>query len=162
MTYVSDPRHIFALGMNMLRKLGRCPRPLNRRAHARRATAAVEFAIVAPIFLLFIMGIVEMGRVMMVQNVLISAARDGARAAIISGATADDVKQEAVDYANVCGIAGATATVQPADLNDATADTPITVTVSVTFDDVSWLPVPQFLANQLLSGQTTMRYESID
>lgn len=133
-----------------------------RKARARRGTATVEFAIVAPLFLLFLMGIVEMGRVMMVQNVLIAAAREGARAAIISGASADDVIDKAEEYASICGINSAVATVEPANLSTATTEDPITVSVSVVFDDVSWLPVPQFLASQSLTGRTTMRLESIE
>jgi Flp pilus assembly protein TadG len=138
------------------------PTQRSTRSAKRRGTSAVEFALVAPVFLLFLMGIIEFGRVMMVQNVLITSAREGARAAIISGATADSVKQKAENYASISGVPGATATVEPADLSDATTETPITVTVSVNFDDVSWLPAPWFLENQNLSGQTTMRLEGID
>jgi Flp pilus assembly protein TadG len=134
----------------------------SKRSAARRGTSAVEFALVAPVFLLFLMGIIEFGRVMMVQNVLITSAREGARAAIISGATADSVKDKAEDYASLSGVPGATASVDPSDLSTATTETPITVTVSVNFDDVSWIPAPWFLADQLLSGQTTMRLEGID
>ena len=139
-------------------------RRLNRaRANpSRRGTSTVEFALVAPVFLLFLMGIIEFGRVMMVQNVLITAAREGARAAIISGATADSVIDKATSYASTCGFAGATATVDPADLSDATTEDPITVTVSVNFNDVSWLPAPWFLNNQTLAGSTSMRLEGLD
>lgn len=133
-----------------------------RAGAARRGTSTVEFALVAPVFLLFLMGILEFGRVMMVQNVLITAAREGARAAIISGATADSVEEKANDYAATCGVSGTTTTVDPADLSDATTETPITVTVSVNFNDVSWLPAPWFLDNQTLAGSTSMRLEGLE
>lgn len=116
----------------------------------------------APVFLLFLVGIMEFGRVMMVQNVLITAAREGARAAIIRGATADSVKQKATSYAAICGVAGTSASVEPTDLSKATTSTPVKVTVSVNFDKVSWIPSPWFLKNQTLAGSTTMRLEGID
>ncbi len=142
--------------------------PWNRKTVRRRSkfvrfgTAAVEFALVAPIFFLFLMGIIEFGRVMMVQNVLITAAREGARAAIISGATAAAVKQKATTYANAAGVSNTTATVVPAILSTATTATPIKVTVSVSFNDVSFLPAPWFLKNKTISGSTSMRLEGMD
>jgi Flp pilus assembly protein TadG len=51
----------------------------------------VEFAIVLPIFILAIIGIIEFGRAVMVQQILVNAAREGARRAIIPGATNDEV-----------------------------------------------------------------------
>ena len=77
---------------------------VKRRKLARRGTSAVEFALVAPIFFLFLMGTIEFGRVMMVQNVLINAAREGCRAAIIQGATASSVQTKATNYATTAGV----------------------------------------------------------
>ena len=45
--------------------------------------AAVEFAIVAPIFFMLVIGIIEVGRAIMVQQVLINASRVGARRAVM-------------------------------------------------------------------------------
>ncbi len=50
-------------------------RVLNCRRSARRGSAAVEFAFVAPIFFAFIIGIVDFGRMMMVQEIMTNAAR---------------------------------------------------------------------------------------
>jgi Flp pilus assembly protein TadG len=57
----------------------------------RRGVAMVEFAIVLPIFLLAIIGIIEFGRVVMVQQMLVNAAREGARRAVTPGATNSQV-----------------------------------------------------------------------
>src|SRR5690606_32800631 len=48
----------------------------------RRGASAVEFALVAPIFVLFVFGMVEYGRMVMVQQVLTNASREGARRAV--------------------------------------------------------------------------------
>jgi Flp pilus assembly protein TadG len=56
----------------------RC-RPLGPAEGVRRGAVAVEFACVAPVLLIVIVGLLEMSRVYSVQNVLETAAREGAR-----------------------------------------------------------------------------------
>jgi Flp pilus assembly protein TadG len=51
----------------------------------------LEFAIVLPVFLLMIIGMIEFGRAVMIHQILVNAAREGARAAVIPGATNADV-----------------------------------------------------------------------
>ena len=51
----------------------------------------MEFAVVAPIFFLLILGMVEFGRMMMVQQVLTNASREGARIAVLDNTTTADV-----------------------------------------------------------------------
>lgn len=50
-----------------------------RRWRGEGAAAAVEFALVAPLLLLLIVGIVELGRVYHAQVTVTAAAREGAR-----------------------------------------------------------------------------------
>jgi Flp pilus assembly protein TadG len=45
----------------------------------RKGVAAVEFAIVLPLFVIMFLGMVELGRGLMVQQVITNAAREGAR-----------------------------------------------------------------------------------
>ena len=42
---------------------------------ARRGVAAVEFAVVAPVFFLLVAGVIEFGRAMMVESILANAAQ---------------------------------------------------------------------------------------
>jgi hypothetical protein len=60
---------------------------------ARRGAVAAEMAIVLPIFILAFIGILEFGRAIMLQQILVNAAREGARRAIVPGATTDEVKK---------------------------------------------------------------------
>ena len=53
-----------------------------------RGQSVIEFALVLPLLLLVLFGITEFGRCWMTQNILTSAAREGARLAIV---TAPDV-----------------------------------------------------------------------
>src|SRR5206468_2029837 len=70
----------------------RTPAPAAAPARRKRgAAAAVEFALVAPVLLLFVLGIIEFGRLMMVEQILTNAAREGARRAVMANATQSDV-----------------------------------------------------------------------
>jgi len=67
-----------------------CDQPLRQRTPAaarRKAASAVEFALVSPVFFLLLAGIIEFGQAFRVQHSLSTAARQGARAAIVEGAT---------------------------------------------------------------------------
>jgi Flp pilus assembly protein TadG len=50
-----------------------------RRAGSERGAAAVEFALVLPILIMLLLGIVEFGRIFNVQVSVTNAAREGAR-----------------------------------------------------------------------------------
>ena len=69
--------------------------------HAVRTTrlgsAAVEFAVIAPLFFLLLADIIEFGTAFRVQHCLSSAARQGARAAIIEGSTSSQITQKVRD-----------------------------------------------------------------
>ncbi|WP_210480637.1 TadE/TadG family type IV pilus assembly protein [Naasia sp. SYSU D00948] len=52
---------------------------LRRRAADDRGAAAIEFALVLPLLLLLILGILEFGRIYNIQISLSNAAREGAR-----------------------------------------------------------------------------------
>lgn len=60
---------------------------LNTFRRDRKGATAVEFAIVAPLIFLSVLGTFETGRALYVRNHLSEAIATGARQAIISGAT---------------------------------------------------------------------------
>lgn len=53
------------------------------RVRARRGQSLVEFALVAPVFLLMLFGLVDMGRLVHANSALSQAAREGARVAAV-------------------------------------------------------------------------------
>ena len=55
----------------------------------------VEFAIIAPVFFVFVLGLVELGRGLMVQHLLTNAARQGCRLGVIEGKTYTDIQNAA-------------------------------------------------------------------
>ena len=72
--------------------LGICP----RKREARRGTTVVETALVLPVFLLFVLGLIELGHAMMVSNVLRSACRQAARIGSTEGNTTAEVRSRAL------------------------------------------------------------------
>src|SRR5688572_19641791 len=121
----------------------------------RRGAAAVEFAVVAPVLFLMVFGMIEYGRAVMVQQVMVNAAREGARSGVLDGATATDVEDRVVDYLVGGGISSASTdhvTIDPADPASAGFGDPVTVTVTIPFNQVSWLGTPMYLNNRSLTA----------
>jgi Flp pilus assembly protein TadG len=128
----------------------------------RRGAAAVEFAFVAPVFFLFVFGMIEFGRMVMVQQVLTNASREGAREGILDGSTTADVTDAVTTYLTNSSISGASVAVTPSPPSSAGYGQPVTVTVTVPFDQVSWLPSPMFIGGRALTASTVMRRESAE
>ena len=130
------------------------------RPHGRHGVAAVEFAIIAPVFVIMILGIIEFGRAIMVQQILTNASREGARRAIVEKATASEVKAVVNDYLAATSISsGVTVEVSPAPGPTVGFGDPITVAVTVPYNDVSWLGTPWILGGSQLSARSVMRAE---
>jgi Flp pilus assembly protein TadG len=134
-----------------------------RRSSARprikkHGVAAVEFAIVAPVFFMLILGIIEIGRAMMVQQVLVNASRVGARQAALMSSTQSGVQSAVTDYANGVGIHGVTVSITP-DPATVAAGQSVTVGASIDFASVSWLRTPWIMGGRSLSATSTMRKE---
>jgi Flp pilus assembly protein TadG len=137
---------------------------IRRNQAVRRGVAIIEFALVAPIFFITVLGLVEIGRACMVTQLLTEAARRGCRAGVIEGTSSSSIQQAASDFLTGVGINGETADVY---VNDAPAGnsnvqgmpayTEITVVVSVPISNVTWTPLR--FVNNGLSGQYTMRRE---
>ncbi len=129
----------------------------------RRGTAVVEFAVVAPVFFLLVFGMIEYGRMVMVQQIITNASREGARQAVLDGATSSSVDTAVTSYLTGASISGADVVTNPADPSSAGYGASVTVTVSVPFSAVSWLPSPMFPMNQskTLSAVSVMRRETV-
>ena len=129
------------------------------RTGARRGAAVVEFAVVVPILIVLVFGMIEFGRLMMVEQILTNAARVGAREGSLPGTGTSDVTTAVNNYMTNSGLSGQTTTVSP-DPSTANPGDAITVTVSIPFNNVSWLPVPMWLGGKTLSASVVMAKES--
>lgn len=130
----------------------------------RSGVTAVEMALVAPLFFLLILGLVEFTRMGMVQQALTDAARAGCRKAVLAGTITTVGAESLVRQHLQTTIASANDTSQcrvdftPSTLEGLPSGTTITTSVEVNYSDVSWL-VPGFLKTTVLRGQSTMKRE---
>jgi len=158
------------------------------RTHSRRrGTTVVETAIVLPVFLLFVLGIIEFGHAQMVKNVLRSACRVGARLGSTEGNTSADVearvRQElgsAIDSDLVAvfvkdasvydeggdapSSGGALEALPNVELGDAEPRQLFLVRARVNYNDVAVLPISipylgNYLGDLVLEGQAFSRHE---
>lgn len=60
---------------------------MSRDGKGDRGSAAVEFVLVAPLILLILLAVVQLGLALHVRTTLTSAAAEGARAAALAGAS---------------------------------------------------------------------------
>lgn len=106
-------------------------RSLRRLRRDDRGQSLVEFALVAPILLILILGIVDFARAWNVYQVLTDAGREGARNAAVDNGASDAVIQNIViNAANRAGIQLSTSNVVVAQ--GTTSGDQATVTVSYT------------------------------
>jgi Flp pilus assembly protein TadG len=133
---------------------------MRRWGRTRRGAAVVEFAVVSPVLILLLLGMIEYGRMIMVQQSLATAARVGARSAIVEETSASTAKNVVESFLAGVGVTGTNITVSPSEISSLAHGKPITVAVSVPFSEVSWLPHPFFLKNTILSSTATMRRET--
>jgi Flp pilus assembly protein TadG len=98
-----------------------------RFVNGERGQSLVEFALVLPIFIIMLFGIIEFGRLWETVNVVTSAAREGARVAAVTLPDPAQVNSAAQNVLQAGNIAGATVTVAGPNANSE-------VTVTVTFN----------------------------
>ena len=129
---------------------------------ARRAASLIEFSLVAPVFILLVMGIIELGRVLMVQHLMTNAARQACRVGVIGGTPTQTISSTALQALTSQGVTSSQATVQvndgSADASTAKSGDEITVIVSAPMSNISWLPFPAY-SSGTLTGRYTLRRE---
>ena len=133
-----------------------------RREPRRRGATVVEMAFIAPVFLTLVLGIIESSRLGMVCQLLTTAAREGCRVAVINGMTETDVQNGINTALNSSGISVGTVTPtcpSPYTWDSAPGGTPITVSLSVPYANVSWFPTPFFFKSAIISVSATMSSE---
>lgn len=128
-----------------------------------RGQALVEFALVLPILLILVVGIIEFGRAWNMHQIITDAAREGARKAAIAD---ESVTQTQVENTVRTALAGgridpSTATITTNGWGAATGD-PATITVSVPYRFTFFGPIIEWStgeSNITLKTAFTMRNE---
>ena len=137
---------------NMLTKMS-----ARRQGTRARGAAVVEFAVVLPLLLTILFGIIEYGWVFMVRQTLQTAAREGCRLAVLQTTT--------TPYSNVTDrvaqvMAPTGLTTYSVTMTHATVANPIeTVEVTIPYDDVSLMGGFFGTHSYDLGGTCSMRKE---
>src|SRR5438477_7541173 len=137
--YISSPTESTSRFSTQMIKAHAPDRPHNGKGvHAtrkrRKGGTLVEFAVVIPIFLVFVLGLIEVGRAFMASHVLTNAARVGCRQGVLTSQSTTTITSTVSTFLQNQGITGTTITVKVngvvADASSASSNDDITVTVS--------------------------------
>ena len=104
---------------------------------------------------------IEVGRAIMIQQIITNASREGARRAVLDGATNTEVTTFVNTYLTNATLPSATVTFPQGNPQDAGFGEPVEVEVSIPFNQVSWVPAPMYLGGKNLSASTVMRRETV-
>lgn len=127
-----------------------------KRSTNRAGAAAVEFAIVAPIFFTLVIASLEFGRLNVIRHTADQAAYEAARHAMVPGATAAEAKSKADSMLRIAGARGAAVTINPATLTPDVKE--ITVTVDVPMNQNGWI-TPRFTQSTTIRAVSRLRTE---
>ena len=139
----------------------RLPTAEARRRGRRRGAAALEFALVAPLFFIIVFTMFEFGRYMMVQQIITDTAREGARRALLEGADPDAVEDFVLNMLEANTIDGTKTQVQvtPSDFGPLWLGDEINVKVRVNYNEMSWISHIWFYGDPWMEANCTMSVE---
>jgi Flp pilus assembly protein TadG len=117
--------------------------------HRERGAAAVEMALILPLLILLVGGIVDLGRLFWVEVQITNAAREGARAGVVQG--------DVVARANAAGsTAAGWQTPTFTGSCTTTPDGDVTVQTSASFDFIFLNIIPGVPSSKTLTASATM------
>ena len=128
-------------------------------ARSRPAAAAVEFAVIAPILMVLMLGMVEVTRAIQVKTYLTDAARSGGRLAIQPGNRTQDVTANINTILNNNGLNSAYATITvlvnntDLDVSRAQKYDQISVKIALPISKVNWV-TPLFFSSTAVESET--------
>jgi Flp pilus assembly protein TadG len=119
-----------------------------------KGQSIVEFALVVPVLLLIVMGVIEFGNLLMNVNVLTGAAREGVRVAAVTNPDVDQVTSTVSNYLTSANIHGATITTAGPNANNE-----VVVTVQMTYTVITMGLIPGIPTSFNLIRSASMRWE---
>ena len=129
---------------------------LRKDRRLRRGATAVEFALTAPVFFVFLLAAFEFGWMNVIRHTADNAAYEAARTAMVPGATAAEARTKANRILRIVGTRGATVTVTPDPLTTETDE--VTVDIQIPMRRNA-LVVPKFTRRTNINASATLRTE---
>lgn len=127
-----------------------------KHCKSRRGATAVEFAISAPVFIVFLLASFEFGWLNVVRHTADNAAYEAARMAIVPGATVAEARAKAETLLRVVGTRGATVNITPNPLTVASDEVNVTIQIPM---NQNGLIVPRFTSKSVIEASSTLRTE---
>lgn len=133
---------------------------INKLGKKRRwAGATVEMAVVTPLLLTMLFGIIEYGWAFTVRQALVTAAREGARTAALPGSTDTDIQNRVSQYLQPLGLHTYHVQLTHAQPPTTTAEV---VHITIPYGDVTLLGSYFGSTNYNLGATCSMRKEGLD
>jgi len=141
-------------------------RVVSHRGH-RRGAAAVELALVLPLFLLLLAGVIEFGNFFRIQHLLSTASRRGARSAVLTSATTNQVSKNVRTFlADSLGVNANDIKVEVAvdgsskkDLSEAEQGSEVSVKVSLPYSKAASSAFSNWFSNADVSSSCALEHE---
>ena len=127
-----------------------------RRRELRAGAVAVEFAITAPIFFLFLLAAFEFGWLNVIRHTADNAAYEAARTVMVPGASAAEATAKANTILSAVGARGATISITPSNITNSTTE--VTVAVDIPMSS-NGLITPRFTGKTVLHSESTLKTE---
>jgi Flp pilus assembly protein TadG len=122
-------------------------RRLSRLRHDQRGVAAIEFAMIAPIFFGLLVGIIDVGRYMWTLNTIQYAIDQGVRAGVVQQLSTEDVTGLVKN-----ALAGLDAGAVEVDVTDDAASLSVAAATNYAF----LFPISMFTSGTTISLRTEM------
>jgi Flp pilus assembly protein TadG len=135
---------------------GESPRTMKNNRKHRRGATAVEFALTAPVFFLFLLAAFEFGWLNVLRHTADNAAYEAARNVIVPGAKASEAKSIANNLLKIVGARGAKVTITPPTVTPETES--VTVSIEIPMKK-NGLIVPRFTGKTKILASSTLRTE---
>jgi Flp pilus assembly protein TadG len=135
-----------------------------RGVRRRRAAALVELAVVTPVLMTMLFGIIEFGQLFMVRQTCQHAAREGCRAAVLQSTakpysnSGGPVMSRISQVMTAAGVEFSPSMVQITE--DSQADPTVTITVTVPYDEFSLTHYLGVITDSV-HGSCAMRKEGV-
>jgi Flp pilus assembly protein TadG len=131
---------------------------LRRRVRSESGAELVELAVVLPLLLILIAGIVDFGFLLQSFAVVTNAAREGARVGVLPGYNATDIQGRVASYITAAGLPGTpTTTVTAVTVNPGGGGTPfpaVRVSVAYTYNYLFIKPMVTLIGQTFATSKT--------
>ncbi len=123
---------------------------------------AVEFAIVVPVLLLIVLGIIQFGIILFTYNNMVQAAREAARTLAVQETTAADAQTIALNQLAFSGLPFTVTICEPVTVPCAGAPlSDVSVTIAVPLSEATLVDILGLFATGDLEASVTMRKEPV-